>query len=497
MFDKIPDNKEKVIQYISNYDSNGASASNIDTQSEFNLLGQYLNGSVSIDGCVSVSELKIEDKKELEDLFSALMDKFKFASEKDIHITIENVRVYSDMLDNLTYQLQKLQEDIESFRLDPQLYPENWGETTLPKIKEQSDFIENQQIKPLISAIKKFVKQNDPYGNLTEEMNKTKEYYKYSEVLYNLIYDIEIKNKEEKTLSAINNPYDKNNLKSAADNYIEMNNSKILSPSDFEGTDLGNGKIDKIPTQKTNNCWAHSEINALNMTEKGRILLDSNIYRDEKTGIFAIHLQEAEDNGFHSGIYIITPEEIAAASETQSGGEGDITAYMAAIDKYFEEVRNNPELEEKMIEKKQPVNKIEDGNYGFRFFELITGGKMVRIYENNLENYKGILVKSYNNYDELYNIVEKNQGVVTLGYDDHSLSVVGVKDGNILVQESNSTEEYFEETPLKYNNATVIDDEGIPICMFKQSEPINGAITYEVTEENFEYIPSINILKWE
>ena len=213
MFDKIPDNKEKVIQYISNYDSSGASPADIDTQNEFNLLGQYLNGTVSIDGCVNVNELNSEDKKGLEDLFSKLMKNFQYASEGDIHITIENAKVYSEILDDLIDKLKILHNDIESFRLDPQLYPKNWGETTIPKIKEQADFIENQQIKPLVSAIKKFVKQNDPYGNLTKEMNKAKEYYKYSEVLHNIVYEVEIKQTEEKTFSAINNPYNKNNLK--------------------------------------------------------------------------------------------------------------------------------------------------------------------------------------------------------------------------------------------------------------------------------------------
>ena len=107
----------------------------------------------------------------------------------------------------------------------------------------------------------------------------------------------------------IKNPYDKGLLEKAAEKRILDENIQELDKNKYT-IDIGNGQYDKSATQKTELCWAHAGIKSLGLSEEGRTLLDSNKYYDPKTGVFAIHLQEAEDYCLHGGIYVITPDEI-------------------------------------------------------------------------------------------------------------------------------------------------------------------------------------------
>ena len=303
--------------------------------------------------------------------------------------------------------------------------------------------------------------------------------------------ELELKICGEKVIHIINNPYDNKKLKFAIEEYLKENKiQKIQNPNNI---DIGNGKFDKPAIQKTQNSWAHAGLNALLSTPKGKKLIDCNSYRDLRTGTISVHLQEAEDNAFHQGIYIITPQEILEASQTLSFGDGDVTAYMAAIDKYFAEVRSNPDLEDKMAQENLIVNKMQDGNYGFRLFEILTGAISVEFdstfnYNNNLKT--GIAIGSHIESEQLYNLVKDKKGAVTITLRNHeyTLSVIGVKDNCFLVQESGNTQNFQKiNTDIKGHT------------LFKLSKQIKGVTTYELPKEYLDKtsIATINYIKWD
>lgn len=282
----------------------------------------------------------------------------------------------------------------------------------------------------------------------------------------------------------INNPYDNKNLAFAVENYIKDNNVQELSDIP-ENVDIGNGAFDKTSTQKTNNCWAHAGLNALLTTPEGRQLIESNYYRDEKTGVIAVHLKEAEDFGLHDGIFIVTPEEIASARETVSEGEGDITAYMVAIKKYFEEAKSTPEIQGNRIFKD-----YDEGNTSFRFFEIMTGAQYYK-YDSldNIDIQDGIGTSSSFDNNQLYDLVENQKGAVTISLRgvNHAISIVGVKDGKYLVQESNNDEHFFDGH-IGENKER----------LFLPAESVNGRPTFSIDKETlYNYnLGAISFIKW-
>ena len=289
---------------------------------------------------------------------------------------------------------------------------------------------------------------------------------------------------------AVDKPYDNKKLQDGVKQYIEDNNVSPLKDIP-ENIDIGNGRFDKTSTQENNNCWIHAGINSLLSTEKGKQLVESNYYRDEETGVIAVHIPEAEAFGLHGGIFYITPQEIIDSQETVTHGEGDISAYIIAIKKYFEEINSNPELKEKYGNKRFFMNP-DDGNCGFRFYELMTGGTYTK-YESwdndDIKVQNGIGTSTHFKTDKLYEIIEKQQGaiVISLRNIEHAISIVGVKDGHFLIQESNNTENFFDGTSGE--NGEII---------FKSADPINGRPTFAITKENLESynLGAISYIYW-
>lgn len=296
----------------------------------------------------------------------------------------------------------------------------------------------------------------------------------------------EIDKRSVPVINTINNPYDNKKLENFVNNYISSNNIKELSDIP-EDVDIGNGKFDKTPKQMTNNCWAHSDLNSLLSVPKGRQLVESNYYRDESTGVIAVHLQEAEDFGFHDGIFVVTPQEIVEARENISVGEGDVTAYMIAIKKYFEEAKAKPEINDKRF-----FIDYDKGNTGFRFFEIMTGAQHYEYKSSdNLSIRNGIGTSTHFDKEQLYNLIENKQGaaVISLRGTEHAVSIVGAKDGKYFVQESNNNENYFD---------CLIDKESKE-RLFLPTDSINGKPTFILDKETLDKynLGVVSFIKWE
>ena len=332
-----------IIKFFSGSDSAGKN-SRIDTMLEYEKLGEYLNGSRT-ENAPAYSELSEKDKDTLQKYYAKLKDKFaKFLSNENKlpEITADNLNDYTLLYRELgmkssrsQIEEQKYQKIINSLYQ----YAENNGYDLSGIEPDQVDFLY------IMNEVKKLAKIKEDRAILAE-----------------------------KSLEFINKPYNNSELKSAVNKYLKEHD--IKKQTDSAGSiDLGNGKFDKPATQQTEVCWALASINSLLTTKEGTKLLESNKYYDKDTGVFAIHLQEAEDNGFHNGIYIITPEDIKKESPDLVQGEGDAAAYIIALKRYFEEVNRNPELKAKMESEKHSVIDMDSGNYSFRFFEVLTGGK--------------------------------------------------------------------------------------------------------------------------
>jgi hypothetical protein len=71
---EISSNLQKIISYFGGLDALGEHPTQIDTQNEYNLLGQYLNGTYQIEG-TNIDSLNRKDRKELTVLFKELSRK--------------------------------------------------------------------------------------------------------------------------------------------------------------------------------------------------------------------------------------------------------------------------------------------------------------------------------------------------------------------------------------------------------------------------------------
>ena len=122
---------------------------------------------------------------------------------------------------------------------------------------------------------------------------------------------------------------------------------------------------------------------------------------------------------------------------------------------------------------------VEEGNVKNRFFEIITGAQSSR---QNLFNGTRLQIGiSYGNndilFDDISDLVSNGRGAVIIGIGGHAMSVVGIKDDKLLIQESNNSEDIGEIFFDEENNHTI----------FVKTEPINGKLTYEVTKYDFEH----------
>lgn len=129
---------------------------------------------------------------------------------------------------------------------------------------------------------------------------------------------------------------------------------------------LGDGKINKPSIQITGNCWAHAGLNAFAATPKGQELINNLVTK--RNGVVSVRLPEAAQKGLPKpngdGIYTFTEHEILSGTTVQSVGDGDVTAVMLAIEKYFTEIGENESSEIRT-----------NGNKPYRMFEILTGKK--------------------------------------------------------------------------------------------------------------------------
>ena len=445
-----------LISKFSALDSAGENSKKIDTYLEYYKLGEYLNGNLKIEEFESYDKL---DEPQQNILIKAYNEAKKYldkhCSQKDncIQITDNNVEEYLAIWNKLQYENNVKIQDCDIIEKALYEYCIN-SEYDLQGTNYQNcdyDFI--------ISCIRRRNKKED-------EMVK----------------------KGQVVLDRIKNPYDKNLLKLAVDRRIDDENIQALDNTKYTA-DLGNGSYDKTATQKTELCWAHAGINSLNLTEEGRSLLESNKYYDPKTGVFAVHLQEAEDNGLHGGIYVITPDEIEAEGKNLSEGEGDVTVWMIALKRYFEEIQQSPELMEKAKEKEQVIRNVDEGNAQFRFFEIITGAQPSR--QNLLHGTRLQVGVSYGRnditFEDMSDLVSNQKGAAIICIGGHAMSIVGIKNNKLLIQESNNSENLGQEFFDSERNHT----------LFVRTDDINGKPTYELTDHDFEhYNFGEGVIKW-
>lgn len=290
----------------------------------------------------------------------------------------------------------------------------------------------------------------------------------------------------------IDKPYDNMILQKRVNQYIKDNNIPKLNNVP-NGIDVGNGKFDKISTQHSENCWAHAGINSLLTTKEGRKLIESNYYRDEETGVIAIHIQEADNIGLHDGIFYVTPQEIIDAQDTVASGEGEITAYIIAFQKYFNEVMSDSDLKNKLGENRI-FSEPEYGNVGFRVYELMTGGQYTEFkpedcIKNEDKISKGIGISTSFDAKTLYKMLENKEGAVTISLRgmEHNISIIGVKDGKFLIQESNNDEHVFDGI-LNIKKERV----------FSIEEFVDGRPTFGITIEDLDQydLGAINYIKF-
>lgn len=454
-------NLQKIFSHIGGFDALGDSPSQVDTQKEYNLLGQYLNGSYQVED-IDVNKLTKKEKKSLKKLLNQLQQKWgNLTNEKieDNVVTRENLKEYLNKYNQLIFSP-----------------PKNLTEAELQAVKKKVN-----------SALERFMKEiglPEPYSG------------DYAFKIKERLRDLDFINGAEKTaqsvLENIQNPISKDILKAKVEEFLTNNN--ISTNNSIASVDTGDGDFNEVVTQKTNVCWGLAGINTLAQSNVGLSLLENNRHRDQQTGVYAIHLKEAENNELPSGgIYIITPEEIANVSQTIAEGEGDSIAYLLAIDKYFEEIKTcKPEIAETLN-----VNDIEEGNISSRFFEIITGGTatMIGEFSNvNDELPKGINIGNGISYQQISEIVQSGRGAAVLsvygGGDDmgHAISVVGTKNGELVIQESNNNKEIFLNTYKDYRGRNI----------FNETTPINNAPAYTISEDKFKaYTTTRSVLRWE
>ena len=456
--DNQSDIKNSIIRHFSNFDSAGKSGKKIDTVLEYELLGEYLNGS-----CPELEaefpNISESDRAELEKIYANLKGKFAEYYNKGGELPVindENAAKYADLYSNLQHHNEK---------------------------DKYSNFL-----KKLQTVFNQFLLNNG------EDVDSSNIDYNFSVKLVAKGLNINKENQTlaEESLKFLEKPYNRKILKKSVKKYIKEH--PVQNKIETKDIDLGNGKFDKNATQKTNVCWALAGINALMTTKEGQKLLETNIYFDENTGIYGIHFEEAEKNGLHDGVYIITPEDLSEYGNKLSSGEGDANAVLIALDKYFEEVRNNPELTSKMEASKSSVRNLEVGNYGFRLFEILTGGKAAQysdfraiMYKEQVQNGIGNGAPACISYEDLFDSIKNARGVFVLSIAGHAISVVGTRDNNLLVQESNNDVKFADEYSKRQTKEQI----------FKPSGTLNGAPVYELNKENYEvYIEASSFLKW-
>lgn len=248
------------------------------------------------------------------------------------------------------------------------------------------------------------------------------------------------------------------------------------------------------------NCWAQSGVTSIAATKEGNEMLLSHMHRDASRGVTAVHLQEAENNGNGaggSGIYTFTDKEIADAAKHFGYGDGNLTAYMLATEKYLQE---NPEA--RRITNGGTEGYATNGGINSRMYEIITGAKADYTNHNGYVNVginRFAAEGNYNNkytYSALCKAVGQGHtaGSLTVAAtngNSHSFSIVGVSsNGTLLVQEPNNRGVFNEMF-------TFLDKNGNRVQPFKRTTSINGRPTYECPKDVYQkYIVAGTIMRW-
>ena len=221
--------------------------------------------------------------------------------------------------------------------------------------------------------------------------------------------------------------------------------------------------MDRPAHQLTGNCWLLGAINSIVATGTGKSLLENHFKKDDEKHIFAIHLQEAENNGLPKpkgdGIYVFTEKEVLEMQNSNKGlssGEGDVTALAMAVEQYLKESGETP----------GENGFYQEGGLSYRFFEIITGATAKEV--NALQECDYGLQYEYrlksdplgsDSFEKILNMAKDANYAIVLSKNEpdeggaHALSVVGTEGNYLLVQESNLSDVYkdvFELIPNSF-----------------------------------------------
>ena len=482
-----------ILALIAEKDENALSKYEIDSKKELDELGRFLNGEISLSQAnYSVNKLEEKDKNVLKQIYDNLKEKFSNTdtsladgdwnslynpqnSDRKEYLNIiqrinkDNVLALDVTILNkmFTNEITKDGDKKKIFKHISGLFLEKATEIGLSP----------EEIEHIELNIKQ-AKTPEDFEHLTRELwsslkfNKREEYAKQKEL--------------EKIKNNTLDPNDeRSELQKYADNYWSENKDKLKkNVNNFGiGYNLADGDLystkktgDFATTQKTGNCWAMAGINSFGVNKEGKELMNSQVYKDSMHGLYVVQLPEAKNKGFGKdgkGIYILTDSELWRTANI-SDGDLDVAAYNLAVKKYLEESGERGPEEDSL-----------NGNTAQRLYEISRG---IEAQEFSTEVPDGVGVcKAYAQapngrykrksdeelgklYDSLVKHVESG-GEVTLGVNTnmyghglHALSVVGVKDGKFIIQESNNNEEYaksFNDSWSDKNNTwnMVLDKE--------------------------------------
>jgi len=459
-----------ILAQISSSDDYAMSKYDIDSKKELDELGAFLNGNKGTLTDYSINELKEEDKNLLKQIYNSLKEKL---NKVDTSLTQEDRY-------KLTFpQYYKQKEYLESINKINSSNLFNVDNDIIDKMFN-NDLITKQDKKEIFSHISnlfinKAIEMNIPAEDIKrfqQNIKKSKTPEDYNKVLRELFKFIKYEGREEyaiqKELEKIKNNtlnYDtRNELQKYAEEYWYENNGNVgkrIIGSFGIGYNHADGDMFKqrekenfATTQETGNCWAMAGVNSMKTQENSKTYMNSQIYKDSMHGLYVVQLAEAKNYGFGKdgkGVYIITDTELYNTANI-SDGDLDIAAYNLAIKKYLIESGERKPEEDSLI-----------GNTAQRLYEISQGMKAEEINDKipvGVGFYNAYFENMDNSYekksdDEISKLYDKllehfnNGGQITLGVETnidkhllHAISVVGIKDGKFIVQESNNNEEY-------------------------------------------------------
>lgn len=276
----------------------------------------------------------------------------------------------------------------------------------------------------------------------------------------------------------------KDELKSAIEaRYNEALTNQEDLISDAENIDFGNGKLDKTANQKNGSCWIHAALNSIKHNPETKAYIENHIYKDENKHMIAIHLPQAENSGLPKpkgdGVYVFSDKQIAENGVNFSEGDGDVTAYLYAVELFLSETENSTQSGN------SSKGYTTEGNNSARGFELVFGQEAT--YEKNYNGIKnGITQYSIGSnvpFDDIYKMINEQKGTATIselvgGIDNHAMSIVGAEDGYLYVEES--------------NNSGILPE---PYELVPDSDPPR----YKISKEGFSklHLPTFGVVCWD